>query len=76
LVLSIDELAALVVDVGLDPIAYKANDGPPRFLLYRGGVKPQTRINRGEGLTRLKQVLAIVEKAGVPAKLVADRRVE
>jgi hypothetical protein len=76
LLVSIDELAALAVDVGLDPIAYKANDGPPRFLLYRGGGRPELRINRGEGLTRLKQALAIAEKAGVPAKLVAKRRVE
>ena len=43
-VVSLDELAELIADADLDSVTYKPADGPPRFLLYRGGAKPTVRI--------------------------------
>ncbi|MCI0361240.1 MAG: hypothetical protein L0211_22390 [Planctomycetaceae bacterium] len=76
LVVSIDELASLVADAGLAPLAFKVADGPPRFLLYHGDDKPAARISRDQGFTRLKQALAAVEQSGAPTRPIAQRRVE
>jgi hypothetical protein len=76
LLVTIDELATLVADSGLEPLAFKVADGPPRFLLYQGDNKAAVRIGREQGLTRLKQVLAAVEQTGAPTRLIAERRVQ
>jgi hypothetical protein len=57
-VISVDELAQLMADVGISTIKYSLTDGPPRFLLARRGGETPLVIGKSEGTARLVRVLA------------------
>jgi hypothetical protein len=62
---SLDELAALASDAGLDPLTYRAAN-PPRFVTLAAGGKSPVLLGKASSLTRLAQVMSAA-KAGTGA---------
>ena len=54
---SLDELAALASDAGLDPLTYRAAN-PPRFMTLAAGGKSPVLLGKAASLTRLAQVMS------------------
>lgn len=62
---SLDELAAVASDAGLDPLTYRATN-PPRFVTLAAGGKSPVLLGKAASLTRLAQVMSAA-KSGTGA---------
>lgn len=62
---TLDELALLVADAELDPVRFRASDGPPRYLVHdaRGFRVAELSMRTGD-TTRLAQALHAVTNPG------------
>ncbi len=65
---TLDELAMLAADAGLDPIHFTAVDGPPRYLVYDARGFRIAQLHAREGtIKRLSEVLHATLSPGEPA---------
>jgi hypothetical protein len=64
----LDELALLCADAGIEPIRFRVEEGPPRFLIYDSrGFRLAELPAHGGTIERLRQALHTVTNPGVLA---------